>query len=110
MQWIIRSLDYAIKNQLDIINLSIGGLNFDEPLLADKIRECIKNNILIICSSGNEGDSRGTINFPGSMVEVVTVGSLDSNMKIAHFSSRGPVNRYNIKPDFVVNGENIVII
>jgi subtilisin family serine protease len=110
MPWIIRSLDYAIKNQLDIINLSIGGLNFDEPLLAEKIRECVKNNILIICSAGNEGDTRGSINFPGSMVEVVTVGSIDSSMKVAHFSSRGPVNGYNIKPDLVANGENIVII
>ena len=77
--WLLKGLDCAIEQKIDIINLSFGGINFNDELIKSKLREVAKNGILIIVSSGNDGQSFGTINFPGNLPYVITVGKfLDS--------------------------------
>jgi minor extracellular serine protease Vpr len=68
-------LNYAIEEKVDIINLSFGGINFNDELIKIKLKEVAQNGILIIVSSGNDGPSYGTINFPGNLPYVITVGN-----------------------------------
>jgi len=56
------------------VNLSFGGINFNDELIKNKLNEVAKKGILMIVSSGNDGPSFGTINFPGNLPFVITVG------------------------------------
>lgn len=63
-----------MANKLDIINLSFGGINFDDKIIKNKLYELSKKGIILIVSAGNDGPSLGTINFPGNLPFVITVG------------------------------------
>ena len=75
-----------------------------------KIKECIQNNITIVCAAGNEGPTGGSINYPGALPEVIAVGSLKNDTHLSDFSSRGPTGAFRMKPDVVVIGDSIVIV
>ncbi|WP_051540246.1 S8 family peptidase [Clostridium ihumii] len=50
-----------------------------------------------------------TLGIPGTVQNVITVGSYNSNIgDISSFSGRGRLNSENIKPDIVAPGQNIV--
>jgi len=72
--WLFKGLDYAIEHKVDIINLSFGGINFNDELIKNKLKEVASKGILIIVSAGNDGQSYGSINFPGNLPYVITVG------------------------------------
>ena len=72
--WLLKALDYSLEINLDIINLSFGGINFDDIIIKDKLNELTKKGVIIIASAGNDGPSYGTINFPGNLPFVISVG------------------------------------
>ncbi len=115
IEWIISAIKEAIKDKINILNFSFGGINFNNINLINIIKEAtFKHNIIIINSSGNDGPSFGTITFPGNLNEVITVGSVDKKLfKILKSSSRGPgiYNKYtiNFKPNTFCLGEDIKI-
>jgi hypothetical protein len=47
------------------------------------------NNIIVISAIGNDGPLWGTLNNPADNFDVIGVGGIDYNGKIASFSSRG---------------------
>jgi len=56
----------------------------------------------------NSGPASGSIESPGAMPNVLTVGAYDPiTGKVAPFSSRGPTRWNAIKPDIVMPGVNI---
>lgn len=72
-----------------IITMSLGGLQPD-PRLHDAIKLAVENNIMIISSSGNNGDgdrSTHEILYPAYYPEVVEVGAVSENAGIAPFSN-----------------------
>ena len=71
--FIFKALDRAKVEKVKVVNLSFGGVNFDDYTIADKINELIAENIIVIAASGNDGPSFGTINFPGGHPSVITV-------------------------------------
>jgi len=70
--------------------------------------EVLRYNIIPVCAAGNSGPGSGTIETPGAMPNVLTVGAYDPiTGKVARFSSRGPTRWNAIKPDCVGPGVNI---
>lgn len=72
----------------------------------------VKNGFIFIVAGGNDGPKYMSINFPGNMDEVITVGSFDPiKLKVSDFSSRGPwvsLNLFSmdlVKPNLLVLGE-----
>ena len=112
--WIIEALNEAIFiDKCKIINLSFGGINYNDKKLINLIKIATNNNILIIASAGNEGPSYGTISFPGTLPYLLTVGSLSKEIfSIYKYSSRGPAmldkNTLITKPNLFAPGENII--
>ena len=112
-QWFLQAFNYAIKKNIDIINLSNGSSDFKDKPFVDKINEMTGNGIIVVSSIGNDGPEQGTLNNPGDMINVIGVGSINKSQKPSSFSSRG-ITTWNllkgvgiIKPDIITLGEKI---
>ena len=112
--WIINALSEAIFiDKCKLINLSFGGINYNDEKIIELINIASNNNVLITASSGNEGPSYGTISFPGVLPNVLTIGSLSKEIfSVYKYSSRGPAmldkNTLITKPNTYAPGEEIV--
>ncbi|GAB4073738.1 hypothetical protein GCM10028778_12410 [Barrientosiimonas marina] len=96
---VIEGIDWAIKHQMDMINISSGTYTASHALKT-KLDEVASKGILIVASAGNSGDS--PIGYPAKYNHVIAVGATDKHNQLASFSSRGP----NL--DVVAPGKNIV--
>ncbi len=70
------------------------------------------NGLVVVCAAGNSGPSNNSIKSPGTSSRIITVGGLDDGrndgiIKIADFSSRGPVES-RFKPDVVAPSVDII--
>lgn len=101
---IIKALEQAINQKVDIINMSLGGTEANEKM-HELINKAIDNGICVVCASGNEamGDNGSVdeISYPGFWREVVEVGSVEQDGIISKFSN----SNYNI--DLVAYGGKI---
>lgn len=102
MQWVI---DNAKKYNIKVCCMSLGSevITPNDPLIVGS-EVLIKNNINVVCASGNSG--LNTIKSPAAGLRVISVGSVGENYKISEFSSRMIVNGF-IRPDFYAKGENV---
>jgi len=116
--------EFADSVGVDIINSSLGYLDFDDNLHDHSYKDLDGNTamitigadiaaskgILVVTSAGNEGNSKwGYITAPGDADSVLTIGALTPDGEIAYFSSRGPSSDGRIKPDVCAQGQPAVI-
>ena len=92
------SVDYAVANGADVINLSIGGQSeASEIVLQTSIANAIAAGIPVVAAAGN-ADPRRNIDtnniIPASYPNVITVGALteelDKSVSYAFYSNYGP--------------------
>jgi subtilisin family serine protease len=87
------ALLWCLYNEdIDIVNMSLGGFYGYEPLW-ETLNLLYKNNIACIVSAGNEyydPEYRGYISFPAQYDETISVASLDQDEDRSYFSSVGP--------------------
>ncbi|XP_064544893.1 membrane-bound transcription factor site-1 protease isoform X2 [Drosophila montana] len=111
--WFLDAFNYAIYQKVNIINLSIGGPDFMDLPFVDKVLELSANNIIMVSAAGNDGPIYGTLNNPGDQSDVIGVGSINFDNKIARFSSRGmttwelPLGYGRIGLDIVTYGSQV---
>lgn len=67
-----------------IFSLSFGAAGEDRQI-SDAIRYAVSKGHWVCAAAGNEGP--GSINWPGAMPEVICVGALDNQDRVAAFSS-----------------------
>ncbi|KAH8360567.1 hypothetical protein KR200_009024 [Drosophila serrata] len=87
--WFLDAFNYAIFKKINILNLSIGGPDFMDAPFVEKVLELSANNVIMISAAGNDGPLYGTLNNPGDQSDVIGVGGIQFDDKIAKFSSRG---------------------
>lgn len=83
---LIESINYAVDNGADIINMSLAGSSYDY-LLEQAINYAHDAGVLIIASSGNAG---GTIYYPAKYANVVAVGAVKADDTKTFYSAYGP--------------------
>jgi len=104
-QNLIEAIDYALQwrgpegQKVRIISMSLGGEE-DDTSLYDAIVRAIRSGVLVVCAAGNTGQIERQ--FPGGYNEVVGVGAVDLNKKLAPFSTM------NKEIDVVAPGVGIV--
>jgi subtilisin family serine protease len=92
LDWIIAGIQWAIDNDIDIINMSLG-TSSDMQSLEDACNRAYEEGILIVAAAGNSGNkpgNRDTVEYPGGYASVIAVAASDSNDARASFSSTGP--------------------
>jgi major intracellular serine protease len=102
--WIIKAIQYAIDQKVDIISMSLGGPN-DVKALHDVIIEAVDQNILVVCAAGNDGDGKDSTDefvYPGFYNEVISVGAVNLERKSSGFTNS------NNQVDLVAPGEKII--
>ncbi len=100
---VIKGIDWAIDNNIHIINLSFGGLEYSE-VLYEAVKSAAESGVLIVAASGNEGTANGTgatINYPARHDEVIAVASVNRQL------IRSPYSGTGIENDFAAPGEDI---
>lgn len=102
-EWIIKGIQYAIDQEVDIISMSLGG-PADVPELHEVIKAAVEKNILVVCAAGNEGDGDDSTNefaYPGAYNEVISVGAVNLERGSSEFTNS------NNEVDVVAPGERI---
>lgn len=101
---VTNAINYAVKQKVDIISLSLGCPS-SIPQLKTAIERAIAKNILVVCACGNSGDNLPytvEIDYPAYYNEVISVGAVDNTKTNAEFSNS------NKEIDLVAPGVNIV--
>ncbi|MBX0316844.1 S8 family peptidase [Planococcus glaciei] len=89
---VIKGIDWAITNRMDIINLSLGSDN-DSSSYWEIIKKANSQGILVFAAAGNKGmtnPSGDLVEYPARYPEVIAVSAVDQYLKRAVFSSGGP--------------------
>jgi serine protease AprX len=114
IQWVV---DHQKELNVRIMSLSLGAKPSEKSRfdpLAAAVEAVWKKGIIVIAAAGNAGPKQNTIATPGVSPVILTVGAVDDKRTpqyedddMAGFSSRGPVNGRQIKPDVVAPGVSI---
>ena len=76
---------YAVDEGAQIINLSLGGVN-PSNVLNDAIDYAVAHDVEVVAAAGNTG---AEVLYPAAYKPVIAVGSLDPDLQMSSFSSRG---------------------
>ncbi|WP_078429746.1 S8 family serine peptidase [Alkalihalobacterium alkalinitrilicum] len=88
---IVAGIDWAITNNMDIINLSLGA-EIESPSLKEAVDRAYNNGILVVAAAGNNGSTNGvgdTVNFPARYDSAIAVSATNKSDQRATFSATG---------------------
>ena len=83
---IVRALDWLVKENVHVINLSLGGPH--NALLTFAIERTLNHNIPLVAAAGNTGP-QGPPMYPAAQEGVIAVTALDANLAPYHYANRG---------------------
>lgn len=89
---IIQGVSYAVTNGAKVINMSLGGSNFDQAY-SDAITTAQASNVLVVAAAGNETNNNdgATASYPCNFTQpnIICVAALDQKYALATFSNWG---------------------
>jgi serine protease AprX len=103
-------VEWAVDQGVQVINLSLGGSGSSDgqDALSLTCNAAVAQGFVVCVAAGNAGPGARTIGSPGAAADVITVGAVDREDRIASFSSRGPTADGRTKPDICFPGTDIV--
>lgn len=109
----IKALKYAVEQNVDIINYSAGGLEFNQEEY-NILKKAQKKGILVIAAAGNESsniDDEKTTFYPASykLDNIIAIGNSKTNwFKESNGFEKEPSSNYGRKNvDFFLKGKNV---
>ncbi|NBI31068.1 peptidase S8 [Chengkuizengella sp. YPA3-1-1] len=84
---IIQAIEWSIRNQMNIINMSFGMSNRSQSLL-DAIKQANELGIITVASSGNDG-KKENVDYPARFTPTISVGATSTKKRLASFSNKG---------------------
>ena len=96
---VIAAIDQAAQDEMDVINLSLGGPPLDPG--TDPEQEAIANavglGIVVVAAAGNLGPEAETVTSPGTSPDAITVGAVTNGRTFGpHGPNESPKN--DLKP------------
>jgi serine protease AprX len=120
---VISGLDWIVANRkkynIRVVNLSFGAtpesFYWKDPL-NQAVMAAWQAGIVVVVAAGNSGPSPMTVEVPGNVPYVITVGALTDNYtpynlsddRLASFSSAGPTYEGFVKPEVIAPGGHMV--
>lgn len=120
---VIRAVDWILQNrdrfQIRFLNISIGMMpqtrREEQDALIQAIQSLWENGICVVAASGNNGPAASSVTVPGTIPELITVGSLDDDDRVLlkgsmhlGYSGRGPTDLCVTKPEILAPGTQII--
>jgi minor extracellular serine protease Vpr len=113
----IRALDRAVDDGIDIVNLSLG-LDYTSEEIDRSVENLVKKGVVVVAAAGNNGDQK-TIGSPASAQGAITVGASLNNVTAslaATLKIEGDIAKYDVIPmlgsaisDEPVNGRVVYV-
>ncbi len=98
---LIAGIEWAIENEMDIVNFSIG-LRQDHQALADACAKAFEAGTLLIAAAGNTGNyAFGEVLYPARYASVMAIGATNQDNSLNYMSAYGP------DVDLVAPGDSI---
>ncbi|MBC7342872.1 MAG: S8 family peptidase [Clostridia bacterium] len=85
---IVSGLEWATKNQMQLVNMSLGSSNASKAL-ETAVKNAVAKGVIIVASAGNVGKPDSVL-YPARYPEVVAVSAINEQGQRADFSSYGP--------------------
>lgn len=88
---IAEGIEWAINNDMDVINMSLGG-STSSDVLKEYVDLAYQEGILLVAAAGNSGTWLGwfdTVGYPAKYESVMAVAAVDQSNNRASFSSAG---------------------
>ncbi len=88
---IAEGIEWAIENDMDIINMSLGG-STSSSVLKEYVDLAYEEGLLVVAAAGNSGTWLGwfdTVGYPAKYDSAIAVAAVDQNNSRASFSSTG---------------------
>lgn len=98
---VIRALEYAREQKIDILNMSLGGRGTvaDHPICAG-ISSVVESGGIVVAASGNSNIDTSRF-VPGGCSDAITVAAVDEN------GMRAPFSNYGAKVDVAAPGVGV---
>jgi len=78
---ILAAIDRAVRDKVDIINLSLGSdVNGPDLPISLALNEVVKKGIVAVAAAGNAGPAEWTVGSPGTASKAISVGASTPNM------------------------------
>ncbi len=97
----VQAIDYAIRQHVDVINISQGGMS-PSAFEQQAIQRAADAGILIVASAGNDAEKGNPVMYPAAYSQVLSVASINRYNEHSAFST------YNEEVDLSAPGEKIV--
>lgn len=86
--WVLAGIDKAVKDEMDVINLSLG-MNVNDPLSPTSVavNNAMLSDVVTVVAAGNAGPAEKTVGAPGSAALPITVGASDVSQTIPTYTA-----------------------
>lgn len=102
---VLAAIDEAIKDKVDILNLSLGNdINGPDLPISLAINKAVDHGIIAVTSSGNAGPNLWTIGSPGTASKGLSVGASTPPLQIPYLSVQGKDEKIRLEP--MTGGDN----
>lgn len=91
VSWVISGIEWAIANDMDVINMSLS-TSSDVQSLHDAVDAAAASGVTVIAAAGNSGDGNSatnTVQYPAKYSSVIAVAATDSADNTPYWSSEG---------------------
>lgn len=103
---ILKALDWAIAEKVDVLNLSLGGKIDKGEILRRAYRSVTRSGSLVVAASGNLAHKiRDSISYPARYKDVISVGSVK---EVKNSFKKSQFSQYSKTLDIVAPGEQIL--
>ncbi len=106
---ILKAIDDAVTDGMDVINLSLGSAYAPRPeddVIVQALERAVDMGVIVVVAAGNAGPGLNSISSPGTAPRAITVGAHTAGDRtVAWFSGRGPNLGAGLKPDLLAVGD-----
>lgn len=96
---VLAAIDQAIKDKVDIMNLSLGNdINGPDLPISLALNRAVDNGIVAVAASGNAGPNVWTVGSPGTASKAISVGASTPTLEIPYLLIEGIRNKFRIQP------------
>ncbi|GHH98810.1 S8 family serine peptidase [Neobacillus kokaensis] len=96
---VLAAIDQAIKDKVDIVNLSLGNsINGPDLPISLALDRAVEKGIVAVAAAGNSGPNVWTVGSPGTSSKAISVGASTPTMEIPYLLIEGTRDKIRIQP------------
>ncbi|MFZ7943252.1 S8 family serine peptidase [Neobacillus sp. 19] len=96
---VLAAIDQAIKDKVDIVNLSLGNsINGPDLPISLALNRAVDKGVVAVAASGNSGPNIWTVGSPGTASKAISVGASTPTMAIPSLLIEGTREKIQLQP------------